>query len=44
VPAAAPSFTTPKEFVKYRCVIEAEDLKKAVEKTGQVNLKKWWSK
>ncbi|KAJ2913354.1 hypothetical protein MD484_g7070, partial [Candolleomyces efflorescens] len=44
VPAAAPSFTTPKEFVKYRCVVEMEDLKKAIEKTGQVNLKKWWPK
>ncbi|KAJ2921796.1 hypothetical protein H1R20_g15293, partial [Candolleomyces eurysporus] len=44
VPAAATSFTTPKEFVKYRCAVETEDLKKAVEKTGQVNLKKWWAK
>ncbi|KAJ2932086.1 hypothetical protein H1R20_g5004, partial [Candolleomyces eurysporus] len=44
VPAAATSFTTPKEFVKYRRAVETEDLRKAVEKTGQVNLKKWWAK
>ncbi|KAH6915790.1 origin recognition complex subunit 4 [Coprinopsis sp. MPI-PUGE-AT-0042] len=42
--AAAPSGTTAKEFVKHRCVVEREDLKKAVDKTGQINLKKWWSK
>ncbi|KAJ3529850.1 hypothetical protein NMY22_g8824 [Coprinellus aureogranulatus] len=44
VPAAATSATTPKEFVKYRSVVEREDLKKAIEKAGQVSLKKWWSK
>ncbi|KAF5319018.1 hypothetical protein D9611_012651 [Ephemerocybe angulata] len=44
VATAAPSITTPKEYVKYRSVIEREDLKRGIEKTGQVSLKKWWSK
>ncbi|KAG6836517.1 hypothetical protein H0H93_007194 [Arthromyces matolae] len=44
VPVAAYAQSTAKEFVKYRSVIEREDVKKAVEKIGQVNLKKWLTK
>lgn len=41
---AAPSANIRSEFVRYRCVVEREDLKKAIEKMGQTNLKKWFSK
>ncbi|KDQ64531.1 hypothetical protein JAAARDRAFT_116424 [Jaapia argillacea MUCL 33604] len=33
-----------REFVKYRCVLGREDVKRTVEKIGQTNLKKWFSK
>ncbi|KAH8118304.1 origin recognition complex subunit 4 C-terminus-domain-containing protein [Phellopilus nigrolimitatus] len=42
--AAAPSANMAKEFVKYRCIVEREDVKSAVEHFGQTNLKKWFSK
>ncbi|KAG6899445.1 hypothetical protein C0993_010282 [Termitomyces sp. T159_Od127] len=44
VPVVAYAQSVAKEFVKYRSVIEREDVKKAVEKMGQVNLKKWLTK
>ncbi|KAG6831601.1 hypothetical protein H0H92_009074 [Tricholoma furcatifolium] len=44
VSVAAYTPSVAKEFVKYRSVIERESLKKAVDKAGQVNLKKWLSK
>jgi origin recognition complex subunit 4 len=44
VPVAAPSANISKEFVRYRCVVDREEVKKAVEKMGQTNLKKWLSK
>lgn len=44
VGVAALSSNIAKEFVKYRSVVEREDVKKAVEKTGHINLKKWLSK
>lgn len=42
VAAYAPSVA--KEFVKYRSVVNREEVKKAVDKTGQVNLRKWLTK
>jgi hypothetical protein len=44
VAAAAPSATMACEFVRYRCVVERGDIKKATEEMGQTNLKKWLSK
>ncbi|PFH52752.1 hypothetical protein AMATHDRAFT_139382 [Amanita thiersii Skay4041] len=41
VPTTVPSLTTAKEFVKYRCSLERDDIKKAVDKFGQTNVKKW---
>ncbi|PPQ98559.1 hypothetical protein CVT24_004050 [Panaeolus cyanescens] len=40
----AATATTPKVFSKHRCVVEREDIKKAVEISGQSNLKKWLTK
>jgi origin recognition complex subunit 4 len=39
-----PSSNIAKEFVRYRCVVERDEVKKAVEKMGQTNLKKWLNK
>ncbi|KAF8716681.1 hypothetical protein AX14_012246 [Amanita brunnescens Koide BX004] len=44
VPTTAPNSSIAKEFVKYRCVPERDDIKKAVDKCGQINVKKWLSK
>lgn len=44
VPIAAPSPNIPKEFVKYRCVAERGDVKKAVDRVGMISLKKWLGK
>ena len=44
VATAAPSTTVASEFVRYRCVVERGDVKKATEEMGQTNLKKWLSK
>ncbi|EPQ59267.1 hypothetical protein GLOTRDRAFT_70551 [Gloeophyllum trabeum ATCC 11539] len=33
-----------KEFGKYRCMAEREEVKKIVDRLGQTNLKKWFSK
>jgi origin recognition complex subunit 4 len=44
VHVAASSSSVAKEFLRYRCVVEREEVKKAVEKMGQTNLKKWLSK
>jgi origin recognition complex subunit 4 len=41
---APPSPNVAKEFVKYRCAVQRLDVKKAVEKMGETNLKKWLSK
>lgn len=40
--AAVPSIA--KEFLKYRSIVGQEEVKKAVEKTGQINLRKWLTK
>ncbi|KAI5125006.1 hypothetical protein M0805_007430 [Coniferiporia weirii] len=42
--ATAPAVNTAREFVKYRCVVDRMDVKAAVERVGQTNLKKWLSK
>ncbi|KAF5388236.1 hypothetical protein D9615_000436 [Tricholomella constricta] len=44
VPVAAFAPSEAKEFVKYRSVVDREDVKKAVDKMSQVNLKKWLTK
>jgi origin recognition complex subunit 4 len=44
VNVAPPSPNVAKEFVKYRCAVQRLDVKKAVEKMGKTNLKKWFSK
>ncbi|THU90126.1 hypothetical protein K435DRAFT_676522 [Dendrothele bispora CBS 962.96] len=44
VAVAGPSSTTGKEFVRYRCAVHRQDIKQAVEKCGQTNLKTWLSK
>ncbi|KAK0468397.1 origin recognition complex subunit 4 C-terminus-domain-containing protein [Desarmillaria tabescens] len=41
---AAPSWNTAKEFMKYICVVEREDVKRAVDKGGMIPLKKWLNK
>jgi len=43
-PIVTPSITIAKEFVRYRCVVDRDDVKKAIEKIGQTNLKKWFTK
>ncbi|TCD69691.1 hypothetical protein EIP91_006708 [Steccherinum ochraceum] len=44
VAVAGPSQGTSKGFVRHRCSIERADVKKAVEKMGQLSLRKWFSK
>ncbi|KAH7929476.1 hypothetical protein BV22DRAFT_989038, partial [Leucogyrophana mollusca] len=44
VSIAAPSPNIAPQFVCYRCMVRREDVKKAVDKMGQTNLKKWLSK
>ncbi|KAG7449177.1 uncharacterized protein BT62DRAFT_887898 [Guyanagaster necrorhizus] len=44
VSVTAPSWNTAKEFTKYICVVEREDVKKAVDKGGMIPLKKWLNK
>lgn len=44
VATASPALGTGREFVQYRCSLDRSDVKKAVEKLGQLNLKKWLSK
>ncbi|TFK75878.1 hypothetical protein BDN72DRAFT_756469 [Pluteus cervinus] len=44
VSVAAPSSNTAKEFVKYRCIAEIEDVRKVVDRDGQLNLRKWFNK
>ncbi|KAI0068834.1 hypothetical protein BV25DRAFT_1791509 [Artomyces pyxidatus] len=44
VPLAAASATVGREFVRYRCMVEREDVKRAVEAIGQTNLRKWLHK
>ncbi|KAI0081783.1 hypothetical protein K474DRAFT_1587114 [Panus rudis PR-1116 ss-1] len=44
IPVAAPSVGIAKEFVRYRCSLERADVKTAVDKLGQLNLKKWFTK
>ncbi|KAF8812469.1 hypothetical protein BYT27DRAFT_7182913 [Phlegmacium glaucopus] len=41
IAVVAPSFNVAKEFLKYRCAVERDLIKGAVEKSGQVTLKKW---
>lgn len=41
---AAPNSSIAKEFVKYRCTLERDDIRKATDKCGQTNVKKWLSK
>jgi origin recognition complex subunit 4 len=44
VSVAPTSSSVAKGFVKYRCVVQRLDVKRAVEKMGKTNLKKWFSK
>ncbi|KAL0949531.1 hypothetical protein HGRIS_009581 [Hohenbuehelia grisea] len=44
VSAVAPSSSVAREFHKYRCVMDYEDVKKAILKTGHMHLKKWMNK
>ncbi|KAG5649040.1 hypothetical protein DXG03_000389 [Asterophora parasitica] len=44
VPVAAYASSVAKEFIKYRSVVDREDVKKAVDKISQVSLKKWLTK
>ena len=45
VPASTGTSTAAlRQFLRYRCVVDREDIKKAVEAVGQTNLKKWFSK
>ncbi|KAF9221994.1 hypothetical protein BS17DRAFT_784251 [Gyrodon lividus] len=41
---AAPSSSLSPEFVRYHCLVEREDVKRAVNMMGQTNLKKWLHK
>ncbi|KIJ20046.1 hypothetical protein PAXINDRAFT_107733 [Paxillus involutus ATCC 200175] len=43
-PVAAPSSSIAPGFVRYRCLVAREDVKQAVDMTGQTNLKKWLHK
>ncbi|KAF5370134.1 hypothetical protein D9758_001020 [Tetrapyrgos nigripes] len=44
VATAAHSLTIGKEFVRYRCAIHRQDIKQAIDKSGQTNLKTWLNK
>ncbi|KAK2466235.1 hypothetical protein APHAL10511_001877 [Amanita phalloides] len=44
VSVTPPNPRIPKEFVKYRCIPERDDIKKAAEKCGQTNVRKWLNK
>jgi hypothetical protein len=44
VATAMPSTTMASAFVRYRCVVQRGDVKRATEEMGQTNLKKWLSK
>ncbi|KAF8655314.1 hypothetical protein AX16_003211 [Volvariella volvacea WC 439] len=44
VPVAAASLTISPEFTKYRCSVDPEEIKRCIEKTAQINLKKWLNK
>ncbi|TFY70170.1 hypothetical protein EVG20_g2836 [Dentipellis fragilis] len=43
-PIAAASGKTQREFLKYKCMAERDDIKKAIEASGQTNLRKWFNK
>lgn len=42
--AAPANMTIQREFVKYRCTVERDDVKKLVERSGKTDLKKWLGK
>ncbi|KAF8621581.1 hypothetical protein AX15_007607 [Amanita polypyramis BW_CC] len=44
LPVGGPNSITSKEFVKHRCALERDDIKKAADKCGQTNVKKWLNK
>jgi origin recognition complex subunit 4 len=44
VAVGAPAAGLGREFVKYRCVPDRADVKAAVDKMGQLNLKKWFTR
>lgn len=44
VAVATASGSVAREFVRYRCVVERELVKKAVDAAGQTTLKKWFYK
>lgn len=44
VAASSAAAGTGKEFIKYRCDVDRAEVKGAVDKTGQLNLKKWLNK
>lgn len=35
---------TARQFMRYRCMVEREQVKRAVEANGQTNLRKWFNK
>jgi origin recognition complex subunit 4 len=43
-PSADANVCVSKEFMKYRCGVNREDVRRAVDRTGQTNLKKWFGK
>ena len=44
ISVAPHSASVAKEFVKYRCVVGKDEVKKAVDATGRMNLRKWLMK
>ncbi|KAF8639810.1 hypothetical protein AX17_001069 [Amanita inopinata Kibby_2008] len=44
IPLTPPTASVPKEFVKYRCALGRDDIRKAVDRFGQTSVKKWLNK
>ncbi|KAF8913928.1 origin recognition complex subunit 4 C-terminus-domain-containing protein [Gymnopilus junonius] len=44
MPVAGTSSSVAREFMKHRCTLDRATVKKVVEQSGQVNLRKWFSK
>ena len=44
MPQATIGDNTAREFVRYRCMVERDEVKKTVETVGQTSLKKWFFK
>ncbi|PSR73386.1 hypothetical protein PHLCEN_2v10678 [Hermanssonia centrifuga] len=43
-PATAPAVGTGREFVRYRCTADRNDVKEVINKTGPLSLQKWFRK